>query len=139
MEAINFEHFSAGDCHTLAKPYIPKDLLTCSKVWLRVDRIKKSLESPYTGPYDVLKRYDKYFILSLPQGDTAVSCDRLKPAYLPKISTSVPSKDKVSTNDSPPLQSINIPPFPDIEPRDTYTTRSGRTVKFRQKPDYFYY
>ncbi|MPD02765.1 hypothetical protein E2C01_098368 [Portunus trituberculatus] len=81
MRAINFESFPAGDCHTLSDSYVPEDLRTCPRVWVRVDRVRKSLEAPYTGPYNAVRREQKYFLLQLPQGETAVSIDRLKPAY----------------------------------------------------------
>ena len=136
MQSINFYDFASGDCHSISQPYIPKDLLTCPKVWLQVDRVRRSLEAPYTGPYEVIHRDPKYFILKLPQGDTSVSIDRLKPAYLP-----VP----VSTQSSPDAKlaspvTIQVPPFPPaIVPSPTQTTRSGWTVRFRQSPDYHYY
>lgn len=62
------------------KTYIPPDLKTCSKVWVRVDRIKKALESPYSGPYEVVDRYPNYFRIKLLSGKTdTVSINRLKP------------------------------------------------------------
>jgi hypothetical protein len=36
---------------------------------------------PYEGPYDVLKRNKKYFLLQFPDKKDTVSIDRLKPAY----------------------------------------------------------
>ncbi|XP_072179818.1 uncharacterized protein [Diadema setosum] len=45
--------------------YLPKDLCTCSHVFVRVDRVRKPLEQPYSGPYKVLKRTDKYYTLDI--------------------------------------------------------------------------
>ena len=67
MQSINFHEFASGE------------------VWVRVDRLQKSLEAPYSGPYPVVRREQKYFVLRLPQGDTSVSIDRLKPADLPVV------------------------------------------------------
>ena len=96
MHSIDFYQFSSGDCHTIPPSYVPKDLFSVSKVWLRVDRVRRSLEAPYSGPFTVIERNPKYFILDLPHGPKSVSIDRLKPAYLPLTAphssgTSVPS------------------------------------------------
>lgn len=85
MQPIKFHDFSTGDCHSMPVSFIPKDLHTCPKVWLRVDRIRKSLEAPYISPYNVLHREPKYFVLELPKGNISVSIDMLKPAYKPYL------------------------------------------------------
>ena len=60
--------------------YIPKDLQSCSRVWVRVDRLKRPLESPYKGPYVVKARQAEYFTIEYPSGKTEnVSLNRLKP------------------------------------------------------------
>ena len=60
--------------------YTPKDLMTCDQVWVRVDRSRKPLEAPYTGPFKVAKRTEKVFTLELPNGkEDTVSMHRLKP------------------------------------------------------------
>ncbi|UYV70029.1 slc25a4 [Cordylochernes scorpioides] len=38
------------------KIFVPKDLSSCSHIFLRVDKVKKSLELPYKGPFPVLTR-----------------------------------------------------------------------------------
>ncbi|KAK3888151.1 hypothetical protein Pcinc_007795 [Petrolisthes cinctipes] len=53
MQSINFSDFASGDCHSCPQIYVPLDLLNCPKVWMRVDRVRKSLEAPYTGPYEL--------------------------------------------------------------------------------------
>jgi cleavage and polyadenylation specificity factor subunit 1 len=60
----------------------PPELNTCRSVWVRVDRIRRPLEAPYAGPFDVVRRSDKIFTLRRPTGDTfTVSTNRLKPHY----------------------------------------------------------
>ena len=54
---------------------------TAKRVFVRADRVKEPLEAPYEGPYEVLKRRKKYFILKFPKKPDTVSIDRLKPAY----------------------------------------------------------
>lgn len=61
--------------------FIPSDLDKCSKVYVRVDRVKKPLEAPYEGPYEVIKKYKKFFKLKLQNKTDTVSIDRLKPAF----------------------------------------------------------
>ena len=61
------------------KSYVPEKLQTCDKVWIRVDRVRRSLEAPYSGPYTVLQRTPKYFLVKINNDmDIQVSVDRLK-------------------------------------------------------------
>ena len=41
---------SATTINSSPKSYVPKDLENCKYIWLRRDRVRKSLEAPYTGP-----------------------------------------------------------------------------------------
>lgn len=156
MKKINFQSLSSGDCHSSKPVYIPKDLNSCSKVWLRVDRVKKSLEAPYSGPYQVLERNPKFFILQLPHGRQSVSIDRLKPAYLPTNQSSVtPAPDSPVTSpstSSDPVpssspsdpepsspRSISLPREEAKESEPTVQTRSGRKIRFKSNPDFRYF
>ncbi|GFS73705.1 uncharacterized protein NPIL_379921 [Nephila pilipes] len=62
--------------------FFHKNLKLCSHVFVRVDRVKKALESPYEGPFPVVARNDKYYTLIIKEKDINVSVDRLKQAYL---------------------------------------------------------
>ncbi|GFW54083.1 retrovirus-related Pol polyprotein from transposon opus [Trichonephila clavipes] len=62
--------------------FVRKDLKYCSHVFIRIDRVKKALEPPYERPYDVQKKYDKYFTILIKDKAVNISVDRLKPAYL---------------------------------------------------------
>lgn len=58
-----------------------KDLNTCSHVFLR-KMAKKSLERPYTGPHEIVKRVsDKIFDILVNDKVRSVSVELLKPAY----------------------------------------------------------
>jgi cleavage and polyadenylation specificity factor subunit 1 len=57
--------------------FIHPDLKTAERVFIRIDRVKKPLETPYEGPYRVLKRCKKYFVLDLNGKEDSVSIDRL--------------------------------------------------------------
>lgn len=156
MLSINFYDFSTGTCHRRSNPYIPNELFSADKVWLRVDRVRKPLEAPYSGPFNVIRRYPKHFILNLPQGETSVSIDRLKPAFLP-TSPTMHTKPKPPTTQTPilpsqpttssvpipnPQNDTNTQDTPSLEPPPTITpqkTRSGRSVRFNSKPEYSYF
>lgn len=107
--------------------FIHSDLSTCSHVFVRVDLLRKSLQAPYEGPYQVIERSDKSFLLKMADKHVRVSIDRLKPAYLVDDGT-FPQKqqEKVSTDDVP---SNHITNSAASNKPVTYTTRSGRSVK----------
>lgn len=60
-------------------PYIPKTLDTCEQVLIRTDRVKKSLQSPYEGPFKVIRRLRKQFVIEKNNKNITVSIDRVKP------------------------------------------------------------
>ena len=92
--------------------YMPKDLQTCTHVFVRTDRIRKALEAPYSGPFKVLQRMDRCFKIELRDGRTdVVSIGRLKPAFLPSPPTSTISD--VSPDVTPPMPDAPLlPPVP---------------------------
>ena len=49
-------------------------------VFVRRDASHGPLQMPYTGPYRVLQRHDKYFVIQCGEREESVSVDRLKPA-----------------------------------------------------------
>ncbi|GBN42743.1 hypothetical protein AVEN_245682-2 [Araneus ventricosus] len=68
--------------HPSQKIFVHKDLHTCTHVFIRIDRVRKPLEPPCDGPFPVVKRHDKYFVVTIKSKDINISVDRLKPAYL---------------------------------------------------------
>lgn len=108
--------------HSTTKPFIYKDLSTCTHVFLRNDTVRAPLTPPYDGPYEVLKRYDKYFKIQLPRRTTVVSLDRLKPAYIFKEE----AEERSSTHQQ---EDTTSPPPVAVNQQQPYITRSGRTVK----------
>ncbi|MEL6607086.1 MAG: DDE-type integrase/transposase/recombinase [Bacteroidota bacterium] len=110
------------------KTHMPEKLKTCSHAWLRVDRIRKPLEAPYQGPFEVVKRSDDTMTLKIRGKNETVSIDRVKPATLPAAKVDVKPVEEDETK-------------PDTgaacEEREN-TTRSGRKVTFKQNPDFVY-
>ena len=73
-------------CKQTYKPpgqrYVPQALHTSKYVFLRTDAKQRPLTPPYSGPYEVIERKEKTFLLRIKGADDWVSIDRLKPAYL---------------------------------------------------------
>lgn len=110
--------------------FVHKDLDSCSHVFIRVDLVKKSLQPPYNGPFRVITRSEKSFLVQMNDREVRVSVDRLKPAFL--------------LNDRPTLQTPPVAPLNNFKtnskPNENITndsdkfipcttTRSGRRVK----------
>lgn len=68
--------------HAKEKPFILKDMSECTHVYVRVDKVKASLEAPYTGPYKVIKKHAKYFDVEIKGKPQRITIDRLKPAFV---------------------------------------------------------
>lgn len=108
-----------------SKEFMPKELETCKHIWLRLDRVKRPLEAPYQGPFEVVSRSQHTMTILVRGKPTTVSIERVKPAKLLNNS---------STSDTPPSE-------PDI-PNSTKAlpvTRSGRTVRFKSENQFHYY
>lgn len=62
--------------------FVSPHLSASSHVFVRIDAHRTPLQPPYKGPYRVLERGPKSFILDLGGSTDSVSIDRLKPAFL---------------------------------------------------------
>ncbi|KAG4079200.1 hypothetical protein HA402_015856 [Bradysia odoriphaga] len=67
--------------HRQVHAQVPKELSTCSHVFVRIDRVKPSLNPRYDGPFRVVKRLRKGYLLDMNGRNDTVSIDRLKPAF----------------------------------------------------------
>ena len=67
------------------------------KVLVRMDAKNPSLAARYNGPYTVLERNDKSFILQLEERTDSVSIDRLVPFYSSQKVTGVACRVTEST------------------------------------------
>ena len=136
--------------HGKPSVHLPPALLSCSDVFVRVDAVKRPLTPPYCGPYRVLERGPKVFVLDRSGKPWSVSVDRLKPLLPPELpfsasSTSPPPGPDASvpavfpsatasaaaspTATSPAFPSLPAPTSSDHPLTPTFLTRSGRLVK----------
>ena len=114
--------------HTASR--IHPDLHSSSHVFLRHDAVKKPLQPPYRGPFEVIRRTDKFFTIDINGKRENVSVDRLKPAFLEDQSK---CDQSTSLSTDPPASSSSTPNLP-----ETRKTRSGRHVRWPARyVDYF--
>nr|VZI12705.1 unnamed protein product [Spirometra erinaceieuropaei] len=64
----------------MTESYVEKDLDKCTHVFVRCDRARQPLESPYEGPFRVLARNTKTFRILRNDKEDVVSVDRVKAA-----------------------------------------------------------
>lgn len=69
--------------------FVNKNLQQSSHVWIRNDNVMKPLQQKFHGPYQVLKKFDKYYTLKIGNKNDNVSIDRLKPAFLEVSATNI--------------------------------------------------
>ena len=113
--------------HTSRTPHISKDLATSTHVFIRHDAVRKSLQPPYDGPFEVIERADKFYTVMINGHRQNISLDWLKPAHLNSpSSTAVPTTSKPASSTTPASKSST----PQVPVR---TTRSGRRVHFPER------
>lgn len=104
---------------------LDKNLETCKFVFVRIDAVKKPLKPPHEGPYKVIKRTSKHFVINRNGNKETISIDRIKPAFYEATQLK-----EVSTDDQQPLPSVTEKPMEEDELRLKLSlTRSGRLVK----------
>lgn len=74
--------------HTSPKSHIPKGLETCEYVFIRVDKVRTGLTPPFDGPFKVIRKLRKQFVVDVNGKSTTVSIDRLKPVFKDNIDIS---------------------------------------------------
>ncbi|CAH8613718.1 unnamed protein product [Schistosoma haematobium] len=106
--------------------HLDKHLETCKFVFVRVEAVKKPLTPPYEGPYKVIKRTDKYFIINKNGNHETISIDRIKPA-----SYEVPHDTEDNTANKQSLPSIAKKQEEEekLSTTPSCLTRSGRLIK----------
>ncbi|BHF78091.1 hypothetical protein SprV_0602120100 [Sparganum proliferum] len=128
---------------TSKRVFVHEDLKSTPFVFVRHDAVRKSLCSLYGGPYKVLQRMDKYYVIQKADKTDTVSIDRLQPAYLECIPLSVvpptssapsPPDPPVSVPSTQPPHSTTPSTYPDTPTTAPRTSsRSGRHRPFPAK------
>ncbi|CAK9811170.1 Transposon Tf2-6 polyprotein [Anthophora plagiata] len=121
-----------GSRHGSKKIFVPGDLKTATHVFVRVDGVKGSLQNPYEGPYRILKKENKTYVIQFKGKDTTISIDRLKPAYI--LDNRLDTETDQTPRTAQPDTDTQVP-RPGTEKEITCRqqqnrTRSGRTVRF---------
>lgn len=121
--------------------FVHKDLNSTEYVFVRIDRVKKSLERPFEGPYKVLNRTEKYFTLDIKTKAVNISIDRLKPAYtiadpqnsndfiIPKKTTGEKPKENVKITHPNSEPTLTLPIKINNQADSGHKTSSGRVIK----------
>ncbi|CAH8543108.1 unnamed protein product [Schistosoma haematobium] len=106
--------------------HLDKHLETCKFVFVRVDAVKTPLTPPYEGPYKVIKRTHKYFIINKNGNHETISIDRIKPAFY-----EVPQDTEDNTANKQSLPSIAKKQEEEekLSTTPSCLTRSGRLIK----------
>jgi hypothetical protein len=110
------------------KVFQSQALSSCTHVFVRHDATRRPLQPVYDGPFKVIVRKDKHFVLNRNGRTDTVSIDRLKPAHL-DVST-----PHVTTSTTPCTTVTKQPSLPP-NPPPTRITRSGRQVRWRDRLD----
>ena len=142
MAKLDLRNLDQGKCHSLPKTFIPKDLKSCDKVWLRTDRVRKPLEAPYSGPYKVIERYPKYFKIQLANDVfNNVSIDRLKPVIETTNNNPVHVHEDDVNSESIEERDVNIDNSVNTDSENVTVPKSssGRRIRFKKDNDYFYF
>nr|XP_042906999.1 uncharacterized protein LOC122271092 [Parasteatoda tepidariorum] len=121
-----------GSAHCEPGTFVHRSLSDCSQVLVRHGGIKRSLQPPYDGPYQVLERTPKHFTVLIHGKRCTIGIDRLKPCFS-TASDEVLTGQKATTsvNISDSLDPTPEGKDPVIQPQTI--TRSGRHVRFNPR------
>ena len=85
---------------TRGQVHMPAALQTATHVFVLQNARPPPLTCPYTGPFKVLQKQEKYFKLEMHGKTDKISLDRLKPAFLEDSEKDIFAKNSINT-DSP--------------------------------------
>ena len=122
--------------------YINPDLHSATHVFIWMILCENTLQPPYRGPFQVIRRTDKFFVLDRNGKHDAVSIDGLKPVHVECNNETAPSSclpqsamrpDEDTNNDTPPDTPPPVPHSASSAPHsatapEVQKTRSGSCV-----------
>ncbi|KAH9588117.1 hypothetical protein MS3_00005605 [Schistosoma haematobium] len=103
---------------------LPRELSTCSHVFVRVDSVRKPLQQPYEGPFRVIARREKTFKVDRHGRVEIVSIDRLKPAHVDDSALS--DNLRFNARPSKPSGILKSPSGPTLDASETSFSRPGQ-------------
>ena len=119
-----------------AAGYIDPKLHTCTHVFIKIQN-KKGLEPNFKGPFKVLERHEKYFLVDLNGKSDTVSIERIKAAHIidePNENLKFDSNQEWTFANEPvpmvPVRSENDHPLPSNLPSDNLD--SQKSVSFKE-------
>ena len=131
MRPVNGTH--QGD----RRIFIFKDLMTSEHVFVNHGAPGGILQQPYEGPFKVISRNNRAFVVNIHGKDVTISIDRLKPAYVilgDSDNAEEHSTDRVvqpgDEEDDPVEVSDPLPTQQPSNDTNQHTTRTGRRVRF---------
>ena len=104
--------------HGLRQPQVPRDLQSCTHVFLRIDAVRRPLSPPYDGPFLVVSRGPKTFVIEKSGKPCTVTVDRLKPAAFLDPDPSPSSSSSRSRVDGSPGARVDVEAAPVLDPGD---------------------
>uniref|UniRef100_A0ABD2W6Y3 Uncharacterized protein n=1 Tax=Trichogramma kaykai TaxID=54128 RepID=A0ABD2W6Y3_9HYME len=107
---------SPASRHGNPSTFVFKELKDCTHAYLKDCRFLKALQSPYTGPYEIINRDDKLITLKINNAPVKVSIDRVKPAFLLNSCNNLIA---FSVHDSTNVPALTTVPAPAIFPVTT--------------------
>ena len=113
------------------KSYVSTDLSTY--VFVRHDGVRRSLQAPYDGPFQVLKRHNKHYTLDISGQSKVVSLDRLKPVYIGNKNSADAVTSSPTTLTTPQSSRLATPQPPQSAAPQSRKTRSGSLVHWLKR------
>lgn len=126
--------------HSSHKPFVYPDLQSCTHVFCRLEKIRKPLDQPYTGPHRVIRRVsDRIFVLDMNGSERTISTDCLKPAYLESADRDDAWRTRTSpppapADPPPPEHTASATPRPRSDPHPPRPQKQKKKVSFSSPP-----
>lgn len=99
--------------------HVDPQLTSCPYVFVRHDAVRRPLQPPYDGPFQVLRRGNKQFTIKRSGREEVVSLDRIKPAHMDRDDAVLPP-----LRESPPEPPASMPA--QVHEVPSRLTHSGR-------------
>ncbi|XP_018325108.1 uncharacterized protein LOC108736974 [Agrilus planipennis] len=113
-----------GTRHGERTPFVFKHLATASQVFVRHDEPKGPLQQPYDGPFKVVSRAEKVFVVCVRGQNIKILINRLKPADL----------DDINTNNERTTEVQLIPIIPEHQAtQEHHQSRNHQSCNHRHK------